>query len=435
MRLLLVADAGDGLLDLALIAQRAGHQTKLFVRKFHPQTRPVGKGLVELVPDWHPWIQWADLTILEGNGFAMHEFAAWQRRGCRIIGGTPDSASWELAREAGMKVFQKAGIPVPEFRVFHDYDSAIRYVEGRGAVMYSKPCSDTADKSLSAKTGIPEQPAWMLRKWKQKHGRPPCPFLLQAGIDGVEFAVGAWFGPSGFADAGFEENFEHKKLFAGDLGPNCGEAGTVLRYVRRSKLAEQVLLPLEEQLAAINYCGNIDVNCIIDPDGTPWPLEHTVRLGWPAFNIECALLDEPVEFLAALAAGESTRGYHRMNEVAVGVVMALPPYPSPPRAYEEIVGVPLYGELDGWHPCEMMARDHRFPHHDRPDHLLVSAGGYLGVATGTGATVRQAARTAYKVLDGLSMPASPFWRNDIGERMRRDIPALQEHGYAAGFEH
>ena len=429
MRLLCICDAGDGLLDLALRAQQAGHKVRFFLRKYDPRTRPIGKGLIELVADWRPHMDWADLVILESNGAYMAEQAVWQRRGCKIIGGNAESAAWELDRSKGMRVFRKAGIPTPPYREFSDYESAIKFVESRGHPFYSKPCSDTADKSLSAKTGVDDNPAWMLRKWKKKHGRPPCPFLLQEAVDGVEFAVGAWFGPAGFSDDGIEENHEFKKLFSGDVGPNCGEAGTVMRYVKRSKLAEKVLMPLEEQLAGLGYCGNIDVNCIVDSEGNAWPLEFTVRCGYPAFNIELSMFHcDPLEFLMALASGESTKGAHRMNEPAVGVVMALPPYPNPPRDYEEIVGVPLYGEIgESFHPCEMM--------HGEDGAVLASAGGYVGVATGTGDTVRQAARRAYRVLDHLSMPASPFWRNDIGRRLREDIPKLQEHGFASGLEY
>jgi hypothetical protein len=48
--------------------------------------------------------------------------------------------------------------------------------------------------------------------------------------------------------------------------------------------------------------------------------------------------------------------------------------------------------------------------------------------------VRQAAREAYKTLGKLSMPGSPFWRIDIGGRLKKELPRLQEHGFAAGME-
>jgi phosphoribosylamine--glycine ligase len=426
MRVLLIADAFDGLLDIALRAEEHGHKVRAFARKYDPRTRPVGKGLVDIVPDWRPCMEWADLCLLEANGFSMLEFARWKDRGVMIVGGTPESAAWELDRAKGMEIFRKAGIPVPNYREFTDYPEAIRYVEQRGEPLFSKPCSDTADKSLSAKTGVPEDPTYMLRKWKKKHGRPPCPFLLQDGIDGVEFAVGAWFGPAGFAD-GWEENFEHKRFCAGDVGPNTGEMGTVLRYVGRSKLADIMLKPLEEHLDKIGYIGNVDVNCIIE-GGNAWPLEFTMRFGWPAFNIETDLFNiDPIEFLHALASGENIQNAHKMNEVAVGVVMAIPPYPHPPRDYEEVVGIPIYGldENQGWHPCEVMAGE---------ESGQCSAGTYLGIAVGTGSTVREASKRAGKVLASASVPSSPFWRVDIGGKLRKELPKLQAHGFASGLE-
>ena len=71
------------------------------------------------------------------------------------------------------------------------------------------------------------------------------------------------------------------------------------------------------------------------------------------------------------------------------------------RDYDDIVGVPVFGVDDDphWHPCEMMAER---------DGGLATAGHYVGVSVGAGATVRAAARGAYKTLDKLSMPASPF---------------------------
>lgn len=444
MRVLLIADAGDGLLDLAIRSQRAGHQCKFFCRKYDARTRPIGRGLVEMVPDWRPHMSWSDLIILEGNGVYMTEMDAWRGRGCNIIGGNVESAAWELDRKKGMDIFRRAGIAVPPFREFTDYDDAIRFVERRGEVYFSKPCSDTADKSLSAKTGVPEDCAWQLKKWKRKHGRPPCPFLLQEAIDGVEIGVGGWWGSGGWADV-WEENFEHKRFCSGDIGPNTGEMGTVLRFVRRSRLADMVLAPLEAQLERISYVGNVDVNCIVDEAGNVWPLEFTMRLGWPAFNIEMDLFNcDPLDFLYAVCTAENrTRGSHTCDMPAVGVVAAIAPYPHSPRDYEDIVGIPIFGldDEDHWHPCEVQSFSSKnssmmtatITNNTTIAH--VTAGSYVGIATGIGDTVRQAARGAYRVLDKLSMPCSPFWRDDIGERLKEDLPALQEHRFAAGMEY
>src|SRR6185437_14744840 len=102
--------------------------------------------------------------------------------------------------------------------------------------------------------------------------------------------------------------FEFKKLMDGDMGVATGEQGPVLRYVGRSKLARLVLEPLTALLAAKEYVGYIDVNCIIDEDGHPWPLEFTMRPGWPTFNIQQELHEgDPVEWLMDLARGKDAR--------------------------------------------------------------------------------------------------------------------------------
>jgi hypothetical protein len=59
----------------------------------------------------------------------------------------------------------------------------------------------------------------------------------------------------------------------------------------------------------------------VDEDGTPWLLEFTCRLGWPAFNIELALhKNDPVAFLVGLASDASAPKQRQLDAVAVGVV-------------------------------------------------------------------------------------------------------------------
>ncbi len=178
----------------------------------------------------------------------------------------------------------------------------------------------------------------------------------------------------------------------------------------------------------MGYVGNVDVNCIVDEDGTPWPLEWTMRLGWPAFNIECALHADPVEFLAGLAAGKppNTR---RLNEVAVGVVLAIPPYPYGHEKPDETVGVPIWGVAPS-----LEERVH-FAEAMMDKGQLATAGSYVAICTGTGDTVQAARASAYHTIERVQLPANPFWRVDIGQRLSRQIGQLQEHGFATGLRY
>jgi phosphoribosylamine---glycine ligase len=439
MRLLAIDSAGDGLLDLLLRAQDMGHDCRYYLKAFDAIKRPVGKGLITRVEDFRKWVRWADLVLLGGNGTWMQEMERWKAEGVPIIGGTPESASWELDRLKGMAVFKKAGIPVPAYTQCRNFDEAIAHVARHDTGFAVKPCGDIADKSLSfvAKTG--KELIWKLDRWKRSGKRFDNGFILQERIEGTEMAVGAWFGPEGFIE-GWEENFEEKRLFAGALGPNCGEAGTVMRLVKRSKLADKVLKPLAEQLNSCGYVGNIDVNCIVDEDGNPWPLEFTMRFGYPAINIELALHDgDPIDFLMGVAIGDAPSS-RRLNEIAVGVVLAIPPYPNPGEKAEDTVNIPIWGITpaieDSLHLCDVMLG--LAPSIEgkiiKVDHLC-TAGSYVCIATGTGDSVVEARNKAHRILNRLTIPASPFWRNDIGQRLRSQLPELQKHGYASGMNY
>lgn len=425
-RVLIVEPHADGLLDLAIRATSLGHQCKYWCKDFDVRRCPVGRGLVNRVPDWRASMRWADLVVLGSLGYAQAEFDRWKAEGVPIIGAPGKAAEWELSREVGMQVFRRAGIAVPPFRLIHGYDDAITYAAKRDGGIAIKPCGDVTDKTTSCVAKTAEEAVWRLRRWKQVGKSFPQGLILQDRVEGVEMAVGGWIGPDGFAP-GWEENFEEKRLFAGGLGPNCGEAGTVMRLVSKSKLADRVLKPFEEQLVRLGFVGNVDVNCIVDDDGTPWPLEWTARFGYPAINIELALhRGDPIEWLAGLAAGKPPKT-RAMDEIAVGIVLALPPYPFGHEKPEEVVGVPIWGITpgieDNLHFCMAQERDGQ----------METAGSYVLVSVGVGETVAAARDQAMRVLGRLTLPASPFYRNDIGSRLRRGLDRVQQHGYATGL--
>ena len=298
----------------------------------------------------------------------------------------------------------------------------------------SKPTGDEPDKALSYVAKSPADMVFMLERWK-KMKKHKAPFIMQRFVKGIEMAVGGWFGPNGF-NAGWCENFEFKKLMNGEMGPNTGEQGTVLHIVGKSNLSKKVLQPLEEEIAKTGHVGYIDVNCIIDEDGTPWPLEFTMRNGYPTFNIQYALHDgDPVEWLYDLASGDDAKNF-RMNEVATGIVMTIPDYPYSRYTGKQTNGIPLYGVSDrnfnNIHPCQMQLGvcpvDSDKGVVNKPS--LMTAGDYILVASATGDTVRKSADAAYRLIESLEMPASPMWRTDIGNRLARQIPKLQDVGFA-----
>ena len=437
---LLVVDhyGGDGMLDLVLRCQLAGHKVKWHIKRTD-RTLSLGVGLADIVEDWRPWMRWADLVVLADNTHYLREMDSWRKDEDRcIVGATVESASWELDRKTGMGIFEKAGIPVPEYREFSDCAQAIKYVEKEQRGFCLKPCYDEADKNLTYLGKTPEMLISMLRRW-QKERRIKGAFILQELVKGVEMAAGGWIGPHCF-NAGWCENWEEKKLMCDGLGPSTGEMGTVVRYTEKSKLADKVLRPLEAAIVRTGHVGYVDVNCLIDEKGQPWPLEFTMRNGYPTFNIQQELHEgDPAEWMLDLAEGRDAENV-TPDEIAVGVVMAQGDFPFSKLAIKEVVGHPIYG-LDkissGVHLAQAMAGE--APHQiggkivDAP--CALTAGDYVLIACGTGATVRAARSGAYRVLDKIKVPNGPFWRIDIGKRLQKELPMLQAKGYAAGMEY
>ena len=100
-------------------------------------------------------------------------------------------------------------------------------------------------------------------------------FQLQRRVSGVEVAVGGFFNGKNFIYP-INVNFEHKKLFPGDIGPPTGEMGTAMFWSGPINYSINTLLKMEPVLASEGYVGYIDLNCIVNNNGI-YPLEFTSR--------------------------------------------------------------------------------------------------------------------------------------------------------------
>lgn len=444
---LLILDTSSNCLDMAMRAKMAGWQVKWYDRPRPDGTpRLAGKGLIDKIDDFaevqRKWLDWADLIYLPDNTRWLDMLEPYRKQGYPILAPSAEAAELELDRDAGQKALAKCGIKIMESKAFTDYDAAIAFVKKHPTYLVSKPSGDAA-KALSYVASEPADLVYMLGRWKQREELRAAAkkegFILQERKYGVEMAVGGWYGPGGWSQW-FYENWEYKKLMAGDLGVNTGEMGTLSRMTRTSKLADQVLKPVAPILDKLGYCGFIDVACIIDEDG-PWPMEFTMRDGWPTkHNVTAHVKNEdPTQWMLdgfnGIDSIEAVEG-----EVCISVVMALPDFPYSKVTNKDLCGIPIRGaeDMEHIHLSEVMLGDAPRMVGERVVDMpgYVTCGDYTMVVTGTGSTITAARRSAYAAIDKVKIPNSPFWRTDIGiGRMKKQLPQLQAWGYAGDLNY
>lgn len=444
---LLILDTASNALDLALRAKFAGWQVKWWDKpRADGAFRQAGRGMIEKIEDFNEikrkWIDWADLIYLPDNVDYVAMLEPYRRQGYPVLAPSPEAAALELDRNAGQLAMKKAGIQIMDSKAFDDYSAAANFVKKNPTYLVSKPSGD-ANKALSYVAHDPADLCYMLQRWSKRPDLVAAAkkegFLLQERKYGVEMAVGGWFGPGGW-NKYFYENWEYKKLMDGDLGVATGEMGTLSRVVTRSKLAEKVLLPITPILEKLGYVGFIDNNCIIDAAGQPWPMEFTMRDGWPTkHNVTAHVKNEdPIQWMLDLVNGHDTMKCVN-NEICVSVLIALPDFPYSKITNKDLCGIPIRGVDFGeqFHLSEAMMGVSPTMAGDKVVELpgLVTCGDYVMVVTGTGDSISSARRVAYSAVKKVKIPNSPFYRTDIGAgRMKKQLPDLHKHGYAKGLE-
>src|SRR3989304_4092084 len=120
MKLLIVDPAikgGAGGLDLAIRAQKHGHQVKYFSKRTsHAAT--VGAGLTSCCSDFRPWLRWADLIFNCDSSMYLVEMEAARKEGKAVVSANTETAKWERDKEYGASILRKGGTSVPEFKIF-----------------------------------------------------------------------------------------------------------------------------------------------------------------------------------------------------------------------------------------------------------------------------------------------------------------------------
>src|SRR5271157_1540464 len=386
--------------DIAWQVVKEGHEVRYSVE--NEKERDIADGFVPKSSDYEKDVKWADIVVFDDTLGQGTKAQALRAAGKPVIGGTTYADNLEDDRSFGQEELKKAGVTIIPYQDFDSFDPAIEFVKKNPDRYVIKPSGEAYKKAFSEEIKI---------------------FQLQRRVNGVEVAVGGFFNGKKFITP-ININFEHKKLFPGEVGPPTGEMGTAMCWSEPNALFNRTLLKMEPKLAEEGYVGYIDLNCIVNNNGI-YPLEFTSRFGYPTISIQQEGMLTPISDLFwELATGAEPK-WRTRSGFQIGVRIVVPPFPFDDEPTFESFSkngaiVLKKPNFDGIHIEDVKEVKGQW--------LIAGTSGVVLVVIGTGQTMLQAQAQVYSRIKNI-MIANMYYRTDIGDRWVEDSDKLHNWGY------
>ncbi|MFA5877756.1 MAG: phosphoribosylglycinamide synthetase C domain-containing protein [Candidatus Staskawiczbacteria bacterium] len=409
--------------DLAWEVKKEGNEVKVYIK--NEGDKDVYDGFLEKVSDWKEHSDWADVIVFDDVGFG-DVADSLRAAGKAIVGGSKYTDKLEEDREFGQNEMKRVGMSILPHWDFSEFDPAIEFIRNNPGRYVFKPSGNiSSDQKGVLFLGQEEDGKDIIeileqnkKAWAKKIKR----FQLQKMAVGVEVAVGAFFNGEDFVYP-ININFEHKKLFPGDIGPYTGEMGTLMYWSPSNEIFRNTLLRIKDDLAKSGYVGYIDINCIANAKGI-YPLEFTARFGYPTISIQMEGMAQPWgDFLYKIARKE-TAEIKTKKGFQIGVVVVVPPFPydDPGESfiYKDLSIIFKKTNPEGVHLGDVKLINNVW--------VIAGNSGYVLVITGSGVTVEEARKQVYARLKNILIQ-NMYYRTDIGLKWFGDSDRLQTWGY------
>lgn len=412
--------------DLAWSLVKEGHQVKAYIKA--KSDFDVYNGFIEKAEAWENYKDWADVIIFDDVGFGLIADKL-RKQGKLVIGGAGYTDRLEIDREFGQAEMKSHGINILPSWQLNNYEEAIKFIKTNPARYVFKPSGNTPSggKGLLF-LGQEDDGQDLLELLEQNKDvwRKKAPlFLLQKHITGVEVAVGAYFNGHDFIYP-INVNFEHKRIYPGNIGPFAGEMGTLMYWSSPNNLFRATLEKMLPALKESGYIGYIDINCIVNGRGI-YPLEFTARFGYPTIHIQAeGILTPTGEWLYKMAGGEdfelkTKRGFQIGVRILVESYFSKDENSEVVKLYRDLaISFKNNHSLEGVHIEDIK--------NDKGIWRVAGVSGCLLVITGSGTTVEEARHLVYGRIKNIVIP-NMIYRTDIGSRWAVDSDRLHTWGY------
>lgn len=426
MKFLLRSGWGESL-SIGRRLEDEGHDVLMCIVDEAKDARHVGDQLISKTRDFPAAVKWADVVVYDGNNFDLPREAELIRKTKPVVGSSAYGDMLEHDRLQALKLVAEAGLRVPTYKHFKDFNKARifieRQTEDHGWVF--KPNAEVPGFRTFVTYSLDEMRR-MLDYAERRFEMEKCPvdFILEEKHDGVEVSTEAWFDgedwclPNG--------TLEKNRLMDHELGEQTGCSGNVVWLYRdlNAPLVDKLLEPMTPYLRG-KYRGPVDINSIID-EATHEPifLEFSTRFGYAAIFALTELVEDVGDLLYSIANGRPYLGPVLMDRFSIGVRASIPPYPCESDGIA--MDFPVFGfDPDkfhrGIHPMEIRLDESGEAETTGPDGIVFEF-------TASAPTIEEARREVYRLINKIHVPNIRY-RTDIGVDAERDFGILEQMKY------
>ena len=334
----------------------------------------------------------------------------FSERGLAVFGPTKAAARIESSKGFAKELMERHGVPCPQFKIFHDYQTAEGFLSAHDGPIVVKADGLAAGKGVFV-CQEKEQALAALRACMMDgaFGSSGDTVVLEEYLEGREVSVFTFCDGDGLSS--LVAACDYKRLHDGDAGPNTGGMGSYtppefwtasLERTVREEIMVPVVRALRDEGAP--YRGVLYAGLMVTSQGLK-VIEFNCRLGDPEAQVILPLLGtDLVEVIEATLDGTAdTALIHWRREACVGVVLASGGYPG-----EYARGLPITGldQMDSgvevFHAGTNLGGEGN----------IVTDGGRVVTVTATGETLSQARERAYDNVRRISFQGAHY-RSDV----------------------
>ncbi|HDZ5065324.1 TPA: phosphoribosylamine--glycine ligase [Campylobacter jejuni] len=353
-----------------------------------------------------------DLCIVGNESFLAEGVVdIFKQQGLAIFGPSKAAAMLETSKSFMKSFLKKYRIKTAKFLNTNDIEKAKNFIYSLTPPIVVKADGLCAGKGvIIAKTHEEaiEETAKMLSG--ESFGDAGKLVVIEEFLDGYELSIFAVCDGNDFVLLPVAQ--DHKKLLDNDQGPNTGGMGA---YAPSSLANESLLRKVQKDIIlptlagmkkeGAEFCGVLFIGAMI-VGNKPYVLEFNVRFGDPECEVLMPLIENPLELI--LAATQKRLRHVKIKikkEFAVCVVCASEnyPYKSSPKSQIIVNNIPENSHIS-------------YAGVSLEDGKLMADGGRVLVCVGTGKSIEEAQKNAYKLCDNVHFKGKQY-RKDIAHQV------------------